>query len=150
MKRFSFRLERVLELKRQVEKRKKQELAQELQQELSLQRHRRRLSSQIERYYHELRKLQRGSFKPAETQGYYSHVFFLERKRREVGTHLQRQQRQVVTKRAELVSASRERRLLESVRERRLQEYRKELKRAEAAFLDEMATTRYLWRQREG
>ncbi|MBL7033720.1 MAG: flagellar export protein FliJ [Candidatus Delongbacteria bacterium] len=150
MKQFQFRLQKVLQLRERVEKQKQQELARELQKELKLRRRLSWLSGQLERYFQKLRQLQTGTFQPAAVQGFYNHVLFLEGQRRDTVQKVRLQQQQVASKRQELVAASRERQLLESVRERRSEEHRQEVKREEAALANEMATTRFLWRQREG
>ncbi len=150
MKRFRFRLERVLQLKRRLEKQKQQELAQQVQIELNLVARGERLAGQMVLYYTRLRDLQGRAFQPATAQSFYTQIALLADRRLQTRLQLARQRKAVAAKRAELVAASRERRLLESVRERRWQEYQRVLKREEETFLDEMATTRYLWRQREG
>ena len=55
MKKFRFRLKRVLQLREQLEKQKQQELAVELQQEHRLRQRRSWLAGQIYRYFQKLR-----------------------------------------------------------------------------------------------
>jgi flagellar protein FliJ len=150
MKKFRFRLKRVLQLREQLEKQKQQELAVELQQEHRLRQRRSWLAGQIERYYQKLRDQKSGIFRPATLQGLYNHLASLEQQQSDNSRQLTGQQKQTAQKREELIAASRQRRLLELVQERRIQEYQEELKREEAVLADEMAGTRFLWRQREG
>jgi flagellar FliJ protein len=144
MKRFQFRLQRVLDAKQLKEEIRKKELG-EAKQHLS--EGERRLSAYIEMkhlYEEEMRKTQSSPTLLVGELVTHSHsinwtrsAIIAQRSRVETLTH------RVEEKREALVEASKEKKALENLKTRRYTDYRKEFGRTAQRFLDEIAHRRF-------
>ncbi len=138
MKRFNFRLQRVIDVRQSKEKECQRELSRS-QQELLRQENR------LQKCALESKKSREGLKKALERPSNIGKLIALDKWRNRQEDELDRQsdrtrKQQVVVedKRKELVQASKEKKILERLRERRLEEHRMAVQREEQAFLDEL------------
>jgi len=150
MKKFTFRLEKVLRWKEQVELQKKRELAQEVALEIQLVQKLENLEERLSRFRHSPANRRRGVTTAGSWVMYQEQIQLLEKHRRRAEQELSGQHGKVAAKRRELARASREKKLLEALRERRLEEYREETRRRELLLMNETAVNGWQRNRMEG
>ncbi len=143
MKRFRFRLQKLLEVKQLREDLRKQELAAA---QRALERERAelaRLEAAWARALADLRDECRGTLDVETIRLRHRHLALLGRRMIEREAAVQRLAREEAARREALVEARRGRLTVERLKERAYARYRLEAARVEQAFLDEVGTTRY-------
>ena len=143
-KRFVYRLEKVLEFKRQKEEEEKKRLA-KLQQELEHEKMVKiQLETQLENVHVELKtKRLSGLLNIAELRFYPQHIKTLENKIKYQALRIQELEIKIVEQRAALARAIQERKSYDKHRENSQAEWMAELNAEEARFLDELATMKF-------
>ncbi len=148
-KRFVFRLETLLKLRRQREDKQKRVVAEWLRQISRVQREIRSLEEQIADQVGAMRDcIGHGRIDVpwiARNRHWLSH---LQRGRLEAEGHLRLLEARLAQERVVLVHAMKEKRVLEKLRERQEDRYRKELDRQEVLVADELSTVRYMFDRR--
>lgn len=138
-KRFRFRLERLLELRRMREEIRKKELAEANRAVAEQQQAILRLIVEEEGARVEMRGLKTKRFDLAAVRMTEHFLLQIARRISEAYRELQSRQMRAAEKRRELVEATQAVRVLERFRERKLGEYELEVGREEQRFLDEVA-----------
>lgn len=140
MRAFRFRLEKVLELRRQIEEDKKRQLSLllfELRQlEARLSRLRSELEQQKKKLSHDLEESQVCIPRIEVFAAYLKRVM---ETIESVKDQMVQLHKKIERRRGELIEATKERKALESVRAKRLAEYLREEARGQVRFLDEVA-----------
>ena len=144
MKRFQFRLQRVLDAKRLKEEIRKKELGEAKQQRSKGERQLTAYVEMKQSYEEEMRKTQSSpTFRVAELVTHNQYISWTRSaiitQRSRVATLVYR----VEEKRSALVEASKEKKALENLKTRRYTDYRKEFGRTAQRFLDEIAHRRF-------
>ena len=148
-KRFQFRLEQVLRLRRQVEEVRVRELAQAkgrlLQIEEALRAH-----GEAERdFLHTYGSFEKGAgFTTDQVMIYCDYRDWLSRREKEYRRSEKEWAQEVERRRLEAVKASRGRQLLENLREKRKKAHAQELLGEEQKFLDEVSSIAFVRRER--
>jgi len=149
-KRFVFRLETLLKLRRQREDRQKRVVAERLRQITRVQHEIGTLERQIGDQIQAMRAEATGASLDvphlARSRHWLSH---LQRGRLEAEGHLRLLEARLAQERAVLTNAVKDRRVLEKLRERQEQRHRRELDRIEMLASDESNTVRFLLDRRE-
>jgi flagellar FliJ protein len=142
-RRFIFRLEKVLDLRRQKEQEAMRELA-HAKEILARERriledllHKRRCGQQ------ELIAKQRGNLDPNEVLNYLQYLDKLSEFIEHQTLRVHEAERLVEEARERLLQASKEKKIVEKLRENQFKKYKEELMKAELNFLDEVGTLRY-------
>ena len=141
---FTFRLERVRDLRERAEEHAREELAREL----ALRMRGAALLLEATHAVTAARDTGSGVFgrfgaTGADMLAAQAYMERAERDRREAALDLDRQDAEVDARRSALQSAAREREVLERLKQRKQAEYRREAGRREGALLDEMAITMF-------
>jgi len=140
MKKFKFRLERVLETKVSEERQKKRELGEKLNQ-LSYEES---VLDQLLKQIEEHEKSQRHSIQVSSNAGYLlrQHRWQqeLNKKKNEQIRTIARCENDVEKARVALMEATREKRVLEKLKEKQFEEYKKELNAEEQKVLDDIGS----------
>ena len=148
-KRFEFRLEQVLSLRKQVEEMRVRELAeakgQLLRLEEALKAHREEERQFLE-MYGEFEKT--GGFSAEQVMSYCEFKEWLAGREREYRRREKEWIKETERRRLEAVKASRGRRLLENLKEKKRLAHQKELSAEEQRFLDEISSIAFIRRDR--
>jgi flagellar FliJ protein len=148
-KRFLFRLEQVLNLRKQVEETRVRELAQAkgrlLQIEEALREHG-DVEADFLDSYSEFEKS--GNFNADQVMSFCEYKDWLLQKEKEYKRREQEWIKEVDRRRVIAVKASRERRLLEILKEKRLRSHKNEVLQEEQKFLDEVSSIAFVRRDR--
>lgn len=148
-KKFQFRLEQVLGLRKQVEEVRVRELAQAkgalLQIEKNLQEHS-KAESRFLGSYGEFEK--NGVFNSDDAMAYCEYKDWLIRKEKEFRRQEKEWAEEVERRREKAVKASREKKLLENLREKKKTAYAQEVLAEEQLFLDEISSIAFVRRER--
>lgn len=143
MKKFKFRLQKLLEVRRLGEDLRRQELAkarQALDREKSILA---RLEEACAEVMQELRAGFEGALDVERIAVYYRYLSLLARHTESQRATVDLLAREEATKRAAMIAARRKRMMVEKLKERAYARYREEVARMDQAFLDEVATIRY-------
>ncbi len=148
-KRFQFRLEQVLSLRKQVEDVRIRELAQaknrllEIEQALKV-----HAETELEflETYSEMEKA--GSFNADQVMVYCDYKEWLRRKEKEYRGREKEWIKEVERRRQEAVRASRQRQLLDNFKERQKSKHEKDISSEEQKFLDEISSIAFVRRER--
>jgi len=139
MKRFVFRLEKVMEARRSWEKVRQKELT-EARETLDAEHS---MLKSLEREQHgrqeEIRERGKTGVSAGEMVVYYTYLMKLFEDIAGQRTKVVGLEEEVEKRRAALLGASKERKILENLREHQIVSYRKRLNRAEQAFMDELS-----------
>ncbi len=148
-RRFRFRLEQVLRLRKQVEELRIRELAQAqgelLKIEDSLRAHSEEEKAFLERYG-EFEKI--GAFNADDAMAYCQYKDWLLRREKELRRREKEWMKEVERRRQAVVKASRDRRLLENLREKQFRAHAQEVLSEEQRFLDEISSIAFVRRAR--
>jgi len=148
-KRFQFRLEQVLNLRKQVEEIKIRELAVAKNHLFEIER---ALNKQIEKQeefleaYGELEK--NGMFTAEQVMTYCEYKESLSKEEKEFRKRQDDWMIEVERRRRETVKVSRERQLLDNLKEKKLREHNQEVQSEEQKFLDEVSSIAFVRRER--
>src|ERR1035441_1937195 len=148
-KRFQFRLEQVLNLRKQVEEVRVRELATAQGRLLRIEESIKAHGEQERGFlgaYGEFEKS--GEFNADQLMAYCEYKNWLIRQRKEYRHREKEWAREVEKRRQAAVKASREKRLLENLKERQQQTHEKELLGEEQKFLDEISSIAFVRRDR--
>jgi len=143
VKRFRFRLQKLVEVRRLKEDALRQELARAQE---ALERERAvlgKLAGARGATLEELRASVGGRLDVEWIAAYHRYLGFLAHRIREQGAVVDRLAREEAAKREALIAARRARMVVEKLKERAYARYREEIGRMEQAFLDEVGTIRY-------
>ncbi|NLG79667.1 MAG: flagellar export protein FliJ [Firmicutes bacterium] len=144
MRRFRFRLQKLLEVRRLKEDALRQELARAQE---ALQREKavlERLGAAHGATLEELRASVGGTLDVQWIAAYHRYLGFLAHRIEEQRAVVDRAAREEAAKREALIAARRARKVVEKLKERAYARYCEEVAREEQAFLDEVGTTRYV------
>jgi flagellar FliJ protein len=144
---FTFRLERVRDLRERAEEHAREQLARELQLRMRGEAMLRAAAESVEQARGLQRSATGGAMTAAELQAAQAYLERTEREREIASLQLDRQDAEVEARRMALQNAAREREVLERLKERRRDEHTRESNRRAGAVLDEMAITMH---RREG
>ncbi|RLC47795.1 MAG: flagellar export protein FliJ [Candidatus Coatesbacteria bacterium] len=141
MKAFRFRLERVLQLRQQIEQEKRRELSVMLFDLRQLEAKLHALQNDLNSCKKEMsRDLEQEDLSIARIEVFAAYIkrtmSAIDAQRELISELLKR----IEAKKNELIESIRERKAMESVRSKRLEQYHKEFARAEMKFLDEVAS----------
>lgn len=150
MRRFAFRLQRVLGLKGQLLQAAKRQLGERVAAEMRVHEELRAARQRRQEHLSLLAELQQQGMRVDELAMHRRYQVALEQAEIACATRLEQAQEAVATARGEVARRRQDERMLEVLRERRLQEHEVEQARAEQAELDEMAGRRQGDRSREG
>jgi flagellar FliJ protein len=148
-KRFQFRLEQVLNLRRQVEEVRVRELSQAQGQLLRVEESIRAHAESEKEFlgtYGDFEK--KGGFDSDQVMAYCEYKEWLLRQEKEYRRREREWAKEVEKRRLEAVKASRERRLLENLKERQIRAHGQEVLGEEQRFLDEISSIAFVRRNR--
>lgn len=148
-KKFQFRLEQVLGLRKQLEEVRVRELAQAKGQLLKIEeeiKENEKEESLFLEMYVDFEK--NGEFNSDQVMAYCEYKEWLLRREKVIRLREQEWNREVERRRQIAVAASRERKLLENLRERQIQVHAKEVMGEEQRFLDEVSSIAFVRRAR--
>ncbi len=149
-KRFVFRLETLLKVRRQREEKHKRIVAERLRQITRVRDEIGTLDARIEDQIDAMRQETRRASIDVQNLARNRHwLTHLRRGRLEAEGRLHVLEAHLAQERAVLAHASKEKKVLEKLKERQLERYNKELDRREVIEADELSTTRHLLRRRE-
>jgi flagellar export protein FliJ len=148
-KKFQFRLEQVLNLRKQIEDAKIRELAQAKNRLLEIE-NALKIHAEIEleflETYTEMEKA--GSFNTDQVMVYCDYKDWLRRKEKEYHAREKEWIKEVERRRQEAVKASRQRQLLDNFKDRQKDKYEKIVLGEEQKFLDEVSSIAFVRRER--
>lgn len=150
MKKFKFRLQAALDLRRQREEQLKIQLTQvqaRLQEEILQLK---RLEEERELALRDSMERRKGKLNPQEIQRDEHHLFVLEERIANQKHLLTVVEGEVTAKKAEVLTASQETSALEKLRDQHEEQYRKQALMEEQKFLDELASIRNARQQMSG
>ena len=140
---FNFRLQPVLDYRKQVEDKLLSEFA-GIKKRLDIEKRRlEELRSKKKELISRLEEMGEGQLRPADVSVYVSyinHMIEQEKNQEEVAVNLQRE---LKAKRLNLIDAMKQRKMLEIIREKKLKEHRLCINEKERKVLDELGTLRY-------
>jgi len=139
MKKFNFRLEPILKLRKQQEDQKKRAVGDLLAEINALQRQALEMADAIRRQDRALRQNVRGTVDINWIAYYQGYVTHLRQSISQKIDEVAQIQKKLVQARHELTEAARQTKILEKLKEKRKQRYEKELRRREIGELDEIA-----------
>jgi len=144
MKRFHYRLNKVLEVKKILEKKRAKELADAIKAFNRQQDSLNRLRAQREGLFEEMKTRISGVLSLHELTAYYSYIGRLTYEMFQQRSRLEELRRRVDDQRDRYFAANREKQILERLKERKYVDYLYEIGREEQSFLDEIANQRAL------
>lgn len=147
-KRFVWRLETVLNVRRRTEEQRQQELAQAMARLNAEQAERTRVNNLLALCRHDLKQRRTGRLDLIDLSQINAYLGALDRQYRRTEKRISDAQQVVAKKRATLTQAVRDRQILENLKARDLQIFRKEERRRDQAIMDEVAA-RKAWRKEE-
>lgn len=138
MKKFQFRLDGLLRVRKVETDRRRGELQQRLSRALETERALQELVNERDRSNEKLLELASGSMEMVEVLAYQRYLNALYRKENELSSELIAQRRETLQAQQELGEALRGQQVVERLRERRQEEYKDEVAREERLELDEI------------
>ena len=139
MKRFTFRLERLLKLKDSLEERKKNEINKLLADINAINVEIKNKEKQIDRELEELSKLLVETHDVRLTLDWHSYISGLDEEKKEFEQRRMEKEKELQKKIKEYMQLLKEKKILVNLRERKYLEYLKEIDRIERSYLDEQA-----------
>ena len=140
---FNFRLQPVLDYRKQVEETSLSELAgikKRLDGEISLLKE---LQKKRQSLISRLKEIGKNKFHPEDVSVYLSYISHVKDQERYQEKVIAEVERELEAKRLELIEAMKQRKMLEIIREDRLKEYRSHINEKERKELDELGTLRF-------
>jgi len=150
MKKFQFRLDRVMEYKKKVEEEKKKELFTARENLRLAIENLKKLMKERKDIMDTLKNFQRDDIKINHVLLYLNYLYALNEKIKLKKIEVSQKEREVAEKEKELIEARKEVKVLENLREKRYQDYLQEVKRKEQFMEDEFAKFTYLRREYGG
>jgi flagellar FliJ protein len=148
-KRFQFRLEQVLSLRRQVEEVRVRELSQAQGQLLKIEESIRAHAAEEQDFLGKYSDFEKnGEFDAGQVMAFCDYREWLLRQEKEYRRREREWSKEVEKRRQEVVKASRARRLLENLKEKQLRTHSKEVLGEEQRFLDEISSIAFVRRNR--
>ena len=149
MKKFEFRLQRIMEVKEEIEKQKERDFAiakrKALEEEYKLSE----IKIQYENCWKDIEnKTSQQTVDTSEIRQYYQYLQKLEGDIERQFICLQETNAEVEKRRDILIEATKERKILENLKGRKLASYQEELNRVEQNFFDEIAGNQYIREKR--
>ncbi|MGE5552342.1 MAG: flagellar export protein FliJ [Betaproteobacteria bacterium] len=148
MKKFSFSLQAVLDLKRHREEALLEELAKRTRAVAAAEERLQELRRERRRAERELRQLLRGRLEVGQVRVAQDYLLGLDGRIEGQSQEVHRRREEVEACRGQVVAARQERKTFEKLRERQWEAYQKEYHRQEQSFLDELATQGYARQER--
>lgn len=142
MKRFNFRLDPLLRVRRQLEQARQRDLAESLSREDAAHADLRRVACEQSSAASQMRDAKTGRVVASRLKSLNRYLSGLQQTRHQQETLIRRLQSEIENRRHELLAAAQERKTVETVREHRLSDYRLEAGRDEQNQLDEAAQLR--------
>ena len=139
MKRFTFRLERLLKLKDSLEERKKNEINKLLADINAINVEIKNKEKQIDRELEKLSKLLVETHDVRLALDWHSYISGLDEEKREFEQRRMEKEKELQKKIKEYMQLLKEKKILVNLRERKYLEYLKEIDRIERSYLDEQA-----------
>lgn len=146
MKRFRFSLQKVLEVRQTEEKIIQKQLAMKLREVLDARKQGQRLQEELQQSLDEKSRMEQGVFNSAIYMNHQRHLESLRDQlfeNKQLIARLEEEQEEI---RMKLLTKAQERKTIERLRETRLEEYRKEVKKEEQVFLDEISAQNQRYR----
>jgi flagellar FliJ protein len=140
---FVFKLQAVLNLKKQIEENLKNELGKAVQE---LERQKKKLMDiELERatYYQEINDKSSSGISVGKLKEFSSYISHLNEKIKQQKNNIKRAQKTVDKYREQLIIAVQERKMMEKLREKKYAEFMKEQQREEQKAIDEIASFNY-------
>ncbi len=148
MKRFEFRLDKVLDARKIQEQQSQRHFAEAWNEKQRLERQKEDVESEIGLQENELLDYISGEFQVSEVLVRVNYNQNLHINAHDIETKVHESEERLEEKRSELTKAMQRRQVLESLRSRRLVEYRGEMGRLEQSELDNEAARRHYIRQK--
>lgn len=150
MKQFQFRLQKVMELKEEIEKQRMMELGEAKMVVAQEEQRLHELHQQDKRYRAEIKEKESEEvIDPVEIDSYYRYLKQLEAAMETQAYRIQQAKVVEEEKRENLLAATKERKILEKLRERKLNDFMIDLARKEQFVLDDLANTSFVRRRLE-
>jgi len=134
-----FKLQSVLNYRQSLEDQAQQLLAVSLQKQNELEAKLQQQQQNLQQHDSELKERQKEGLTVAEIDLYESQIQHCRRLIENLQGHLQQLEQQIVSERADLLHAARERQVMEKLKDKQETEYRQELSRKERVMLDEIS-----------
>lgn len=144
MKRFNFRLQKVMEMRQWNEKLSQQRMAEAQRQREEARRNVETAETAVQQHDTELVKQMNRDIQAGDALTHLDYAAKLRGDARAHADTLQEREESVTQRRGELVEASRDKKTIETLRDRRFVEHQKVAQRAEQAILDEIGGQRHL------
>jgi flagellar protein FliJ len=142
MRKFAFKLQTVLKVRRQTEKRQKQEYFEYKRRLLEELRRLTHLEAQVHQAAADARLREQGCFEVAVEQAYCDYLALLQDRIRTCQATISEMQEELERRLHTLIQARRGVKILEKLRSHQIRDYRQECRRGERRFFDEMALLR--------
>jgi len=149
MPRFNFKLDPLLNHRKQLEERAQQNLAELLRQKLAIEHELRRQQQGIARDKRDMAQALTGRVDVARIRGHASQVNHAALTAQRSALQIVDLNRRIDHARGQLAEAMRQRKAIEVLRERKLKQWRRQQRRSETAALDELAVQRHARRTAE-
>lgn len=149
MKKFEFRLQRVMEVKEEIEKQKERDFSLARKKVIEEENKLTAIKKQYESCWKDIEdKTSRETVDTTEIRQYYQYLQKLEGDIERQFIYLQEANAEMERRRHILIEASKERKILENLKDRKLASYNEEMNRIEQNFFDEIAGNQYHREQR--
>ncbi len=147
-KRYKFSLENVLHYRQILENKKEKEFSEALR-ELKAEKDRlEKIKADIVRAFADLRECEKHVYTSDQFRAYQAYIRGLQNQQQNQIKRIEKAQFKVNQKRAELIEASKEKKVLEHLDSVRQEQYYRELEEQERKFLDEVAITRFSYNKK--
>ncbi len=144
MKKFEFRLQRVLEIKEEVEKQKEREFGEAQKEVFDIIDKIEVLNKQYHQCCEEIAQKTSGEYVGTiEMQNYYRYIRQIKRDTEWLYKKKREAEAEVERRRVVLIEASKDRKVLENLKERKINLYQHELNRFEQNVIDEVASNQF-------
>lgn len=134
-----FKLQTVLNYRQSLEDQAQQVLATTLQRQSEFNLKLQQQQQNLHQYDRELKQRQQEGLTVAEMDLYESQIQYCRHLIKEIQSHLQQLEQQVIVERTELLHAARERQVMEKLKDKQEAAYQQELSQQERVMLDEIS-----------
>ncbi len=140
MKKFRFKLESVLKLRKRIEKDKQMVVAQRLQKVVITEQEIQHTLDKESNFRKEIEKISHGSM-PIQTISFFeTQIHILNKQREFFKKRLEKEKEELLKAQAELAQAAKNAKIFEKLKERKMEEFRIDANKAELKELDEVPT----------
>ncbi len=144
MKKFEFRLQRVLEIKEEIEKQKEREFGEAQKVVLDIIYNIEVMNRQYHQCCEEIeQKTSQEHVDTIEMQNYYCYIRKIKNDTEQLYEKKRKAEAEVERRRVVLIEASKDRKVLENLKERKINLYQEELNRFEQNVIDEIASNKF-------